>query len=424
MRFLDLFKKRKPEVKNFNFGGTGWSGDYGDGFLRGWTDDSGLDPSTNSAVMACMGWLIDTLPEPPTQVLDAKGEVVTSGIAYNVITRPNPDYFWSDIVGAVGVSLALDGNAFLRRRMTVLSQPQLEWVPSSQVEVKKEQGGTVYILTTQIGEKEVIGADEMIHFRSGIDPNNRMRGISRLRSILSDVMADDEITSYYRHVLKNLGIVGGFLSPTDDKVEITPEVANVLKERFNQMFTGKKRGGLFVASAKVEYKDVGMSPDKLALKEMSLRPEQRICAALRLPPQVIGLGAGLVTSTYANMKEAREMAVESCNGPIWAKIATTLTIKFQDWKILKAGESISFDLSVVRSLQEDETAKAERASLLYEKGVWKRSEARTYTGQESTPDDEVYKTDIDAAKAEATLMASEARNSQKRAEVYRNLGQE
>ena len=61
MRLLDLFTKRKPEVKNWTFGGTGWSGDYGDSFLRGWTDDTRLDPSTNSAVMACMGWLLSLI---------------------------------------------------------------------------------------------------------------------------------------------------------------------------------------------------------------------------------------------------------------------------------------------------------------------------------------------------------------------------
>jgi hypothetical protein len=40
----------------------------------------------------------------------------------------------------------------------------------------------------------------------------------------------------------------------------------------------------------------------------------------------------------------------------------------------------------------------------------------------STPEDDVYKTQIDMAKAEQQLAAAEARNSVQRAKMYEQLG--
>jgi HK97 family phage portal protein len=413
---------------------------FGDGFIRNstsfvspyWSHTAGARGPAweNSAVMACMAYLMRTMPDAKFRVKLTKGdeeETLPKHPLYDLVKMPNPSagYMWSDIASAIGVALSLDGNAYLRKRRNNLMQPgALEYVPFLNCEPKeREQGMGLTHYSVYNGRFwEDVAREDIVHFRIGIDEQNTLKGMSVFKSVVKEVATDNEATVYCHAILKNLGVLGFLITPTGDN-EFVKEQAVELENRILRQYTGEDRGKPAVLAYDAKVQTVGASPQQMAITDTRKTPEERISAVFGIPAIVAGLGAGLDRSTFANMKEAREMAAESCNAPLWARMGETMTAGLSE--SLKPGEYIEFDLSTVRALQEDEDAKHERARANFEKGIWKRSESRTYTGKVATPEDEVYNTDLQAQMAkdrsESELLAREARESQSRAKALEGL---
>lgn len=386
----------------------------------------GFVEQTNSVVAACLQWFVDTMPEARLQVkkLTASGsEVLPVHPVYDLLSKPNPSagYLWRDILGAIAVSQKLDGNAYLRYRFDGMSQVQsIEFIPAGHCEPMESFAGSGlrYYQVTVNGKSEPVPVNEIAHFRSGIDPRNTLKGFCAFKSVQRSVMTDNEAEVYNHVILKNLGVLGWMIAPVGD-AELSKEARDAVKAQFVSHFTGEDRGKPFVSSGAVEVTAIGHTPDKLQVTEIRKVPAQRICAVFRLSPLVVGVD--MDRSTFSNMKEARESAVESANAPLWAQIAEVLTGTMRELKILAPGEFLEFDLSTVRALQEDEDAKHKRAQDNYFKGIWKRSESRAYVGLTSTPDDEIYYTDIQAANAASKLMSDAQMKSTERALLFRAI---
>jgi HK97 family phage portal protein len=388
--------------------------------LRGYVEE------TNSVVAACLGWFVDTMPEAKLVVkkLTTEGEeVVPTHKVYELISKPNPSagYLWRDILGAIAVSQKLDGNAYLRYRFNGMAQVvALEYIPASNCEpVEAAYGsGLSYYRVTVGGKVENVPINEIAHFRVGIDPRNTLKGFCAFKSVQRSILTDNEAEVYNHVILRNLGVLGWMISPNGD-FAIDEKSAEHIKAQFVQQFTGEDRGKPFVASGPIKVEAVGHTPDKLQVTEIRKVPAQRICAVFRLSPLVVGVD--MDRSTFSNMKEAREAAVESANCPMWTQIAEVLTGSLRELKVLKPDEFVDFDLSTVRALQEDEDAKHKRAQDNYRWGVWMRSESRAYTNKTSTPDDDIYFTDIQAANSQTKLMADAQAKSQERSLILRSL---
>lgn len=406
----------------------------GDDFLRdrvGAPSVAGLRgpaESTNSVVAACLGYIVDTMPEAPIQIVKGKGkqtEVLDRHPLTDLLEMPNKStrYLMSDLVSAISASLALDGNAYVRIRFEGrYSQPSaLEYIPHDLVEPFEQYTGSGLSGYRVTGESAPVDPTHMLHFRVGIDSRNTLKGWSRFKSVQLSILTDNEAEVYNRYVLRNLGVLGWVISPKDSKDTIDPKAAMEIGDRFLRQFTGEDRGKPFVASKSVNVEAAGHTPDKLQVREMRRTPEERICAVFRIPPIVAGVGAGLERSTMANTKEQREQAVESCNCPMWRKLAETMTAGFRELGILKPGERIQFDLSEVRSLQEDETKRHERARANFEKGIWMRSESRMYTGMDFTTEDEVYSTDLNLKAAQDAILGQASRDAAARADTAKAL---
>jgi HK97 family phage portal protein len=411
---------------------------FGDGFIRSEGTLSGVPglrgpaQDTNSVVAACLGYIVDTLPEAKLRIRESTGstdETLAKHPLYAIIRRPNRSarYLWGDVVGAIGASLALDGNAYVRIRFDAYSQPEsLEYVPHDCCEPMEAYTGSglAYYMVNYGGKTDRVAPNEMLHFRVGIDSDNTLKGWSRFKSVQLSVLTDNEAEVYNRVMLRNLGVLGWIISPADEKTTITPEQADGIRERFLQQFSAEERGKPFVSSRGVKVEAAGHTPDKMMVREMRQTPEERICAVFRIPPIVAGVGAGLQRSTMANTKEQREQAVESCNCPMWAKIADVLTATFQDLGLLSDDQYFEFDLSTVRALAEDDDKRHARARENFKAGIWKRGESRSYTSKESSPDDEIYFTDLEAQASETAVLARENQKARDRAILFRALSEE
>jgi hypothetical protein len=100
------------------------------------------------------------------------------------------------------------------------------------------------------------------------------------------------------------------------------------------------------------------------------------------------LGLPSDSKTYNNMNEAREMFIEDTILPLLTTIAKTLQTAFiKEGLLLKENEELAFDYSCYRELDEDITAKYERAEKAFRAGGSTRGEYRKALGFQDNLDD-------------------------------------
>jgi HK97 family phage portal protein len=361
---------RYPTTYSGTQGTQGWlAGMAALGLLPGsrynWRREAG-DLWLNGVVLTCLNWVCRNWPEA-RQVVTRPGasdkpEQVPGHPALALLARPGRDYDSSVLWAGTLLSWFVDGNAYWYKERNALGQvvgltyvPHFMLAPYGSADGSRLIAGYAYRVD---GETYTYAPEEIVHFRNGVDPSNLRRGLGDLAGELRSVCNDNEGQSFSASLLRNMGIPGAILSPKE-KVNLTPEQAKQIKDRFREGFTGDSRGEPFVPSMPVELSKLSFSPDELALDKLSGMTIPRICGAMGLDPMVVGLPSA--TKTYSNYKEAREAAYENVIIPLQRTMDATLTEQLMP-EIRGAGPRDEFgrDYSAVRALQEDVTALYER----------------------------------------------------------------
>ena len=359
-----------------------------------------VDTTLSAPVMACVFWIVRNFPEAPIVVRsrdqDGKWEIDVRHEASTLLRKPNPFYSGALLLMSVIADLVSTGNGYIIKiRSEAGRVVQLWWAPNSLVTPKTDPRDPTLFIShydyTPRGVPQRIEVEDMIHLRWGLDPKNPRVGMSPLRSVLREIFTDDEAANFSASLLRNMGVPGVIISPKDGMSNVQEDQAEAIKAKFNENFTGDNRGSVMVMMGPTDVEVLSFSPEQMSLKDIRRLPEERISAVLGVPAIVAGLGAGLDRSTFANMKEAREMGYENGIIPLQRLVAADLTAQFLlDFEDDIEDNQIHFDLREVRVLQEDENALAKRHVELVLGGIEKRSEGRSAMGLPSEASDEVY----------------------------------
>lgn len=416
-----------------------WSGTGGQ-VGPGWDSWSFLRPVEdirlpwhNSAVGALIGWVSATLPEAPIvckQAVDGDpdGQVVDHPVV-NLLRQPSPHYDWVALLSGLILSDMVDGNAYLFKERSASGKVVgLRYLPHFQVAPQWDGAGqsfvTHYRLTQDNGQFDLSPAD-VIHIRNGIDPQRPRYGMSPLKAILSEVLTDNEATIYTHAILRNMGIVGAIVSAKGD-VDITPDQAVAIRDRWRSQTRGTGRGDPLVLSTPVEVKEFGATPEKMVLEKVRKVPAQRICAAYRIPPSVVSLGE--TDPTYSNLEGYTRLAWQACVQPMQRRFASALWHGLR-WDATGGIDDpalwLEFDVSQVAALQRDLNDEAARLEGLYQSGIITRAEARRGAGYDATSEDELYYTDLilgaGALDAKAALLRDVRERVRANREDYERL---
>ena len=356
----------------------------------------------NSAVAIGLKWYATTAPEAPFCVTRRASDGSTQIVPDHPLTlllrqprgqgkRGGAAVPASNLWAATILSLKVDGNAYwvLRRNEYTNRVVAIEYIPHWCLEPDWTDD-TEYIThyRYRIGSQQdqMIPVENVIHFRDGIDPENTRKGMSALRSLLREVVSDNEATAYTAAILKNMGVPGVLITPKADKTGVIKKVSEGFKERvkelWKQVTRGDSRGDAVVFDEPFDVTMPGWTPEQLALDRIRQVPEARIIAALQIPAMVVGLSVGDNQRTYANMREAREMAYESSVIPLLSMLADTLQVQLLPQITGRADESCGFDLTQVRVLQTDLSDLWTRAREAWESDGITRAEYRAMLGYE------------------------------------------
>lgn len=325
----------------------------------------------NSIVSACMRYSLDNIIEPPIQVM-APGEeglevVVSKGFA-QLTSLPmgsaTDEYqaSFQRMIQLTAWSLNFDGNAYWVE-LASKSGAFVGYMAVSHNDVSpKYDARQTKIEGYWIGN-DYFDALKVVHFRRGVDPSNCLLGESSLKSVMRQILTDNEIAQYQHAVVKSpvpsvMIVVPG---------QLTEEERKEVQERAEERFSGENRGKPFIADGDkdVRIEAVGWSPADIAIDKLARLPEERITAAFGIPAMVIGVGSGLERATYDNYRASQYFACVNHLDPLWSTIEDTITRRVLPKVDSVAGRVVKFDRSEVRALKEDENALYRRVTDLW-----------------------------------------------------------
>lgn len=348
------------------------------------------DTVENGIVAASIRWMATAISEAPIIVHDADGPLPEHP-ASELLLEPNGYYSQSTLLAGIVTSLFLDGNAYVLHEVSAGGRA-LWYVPHTMVRrIREPNGANIAAYDIRVGGKQVrVEAADIVHLRMGVSLEDPTLGMSPLAGVMREIACDDEAARYTHAILRNMGVPGVLISPKSEATQVTEETAERMKQLFTARFTGERRGEPLVFTGPMEVTPVGFGPQQLSVDTLRRIPEERITAALGIPAIVVGMGAGLERSTFANYAEAREAAYESSVIPLSRNIAADFTRALGERLGLGRGERFAPDLRNVRILQPDLDALAARMDIGVRGGWIRVSEARAALGLPVASEDEVY----------------------------------
>lgn len=353
----------------------------------------------NSAVMACINWLMRTFPQSkPRVVLENDSGLDPVPVPNHPLTallkRPNPFYSGTQLWRATVTSYYWDGNAYWRKVRNAVGQVIQLWYEPHWTIRPVRRSSDDFITTYQLWRNREwvdVPVEDIVHFRWSFSAYNQMLGMAPLASALRDVFTDNEAARYTAVMFRNLGVVGGIVSSGSEDLPINN--VDQLKAELQALTTGDERGKWLVQDVPLDFKQMDTDPTKMDTRANRKIGEERISALLGVPASVAGLGAGLDRNTFTNSEEAIKWAYNNNIIPTQDSMAEELDIQLvPDFTNVEA-QTIEFNQAKITVLQGDQAQKDQSTALLYNAGVIKRSEARKRAGQVPAEDgsDDIFK---------------------------------
>lgn len=383
----------------------GWGGQSGGngGGRRGWLrrmlpGSAGYDYEAeagelwlNSAIACCIGWVRRNFPEPRLTVVVRRGTEWVENPDHPVLEsleEPNPAYTDDVLWGATCLSAIVDGNAYwIKAKASVGPKRHYWYVPHWQMKPCWPGDGSKYISHYEYyvdGKIIDIPADQVIHYRFGLDPENERLGWSELKTCLREACADNEANTYTAAVLKNMGIVSILISPESDTAEIDEDDAKDLVDNIKKKSTGANRGNPVVVTVPLKTSQLAMSPEKMMLDKIRMVPESRICAAIGTPAQVVGLAVGELQKAFRSLAEANRHAYNNCLIPMQKSMAKDFQRQSRDLMKGRREERLVWRYDEVEALREDQAELTKRLVVAVGGPFMTVDEARSRAGLKPT----------------------------------------
>lgn len=361
---------------------------------RDWRNEAG-DLSLNSIVAICTRWYVVNFGQVNLNVyrsINAQKEQIDNDITELLNDPMNgtiaPSFVWGNFIQ----DYLLLGNAYLRKiRGVGNSVIALEYLPADCIRpVGDAKVAVQYYIYSTSGQEWQINKEDLIHWRYGRDTTDIRLGRSPITSLLREIASDNQASSTAYGLIKNGALPSIIIGPdaNDNSVDVSPDDLRTIKEKLRQDFSGDQAGGIAVMSGPYKMDRVSFSPSEMDLSEIRRLPEERIPAALGLNAMVLGLGAGIDRSTYANYQQAQASAWEDGMLPLLDSLCEILNISLLYEFNPRPGDYIDYDVSGVKALAEDLYANSDRAVNLYAAGVISRADAKRMINLEPDADDE------------------------------------
>lgn len=329
----------------------------------------------NELVYACIRERAENLPQSVLRVYPgnqptAHGESLEDHRLRKLISQPNPVTGEFEFFELSVTYLDLAGNCYWLIQRGRDGLPAELWpVRPDLIRVFPTLNPRVwsygYVLDPTTSARNVTSAiipiayQDIIHVKYP-NPLSAYFGQPPLRPAARATSLDNAATDFVDTLLRNYAVPGVVIKTA---TEVDQVIADKLKRRWKAAFSGNRRGEPAVLQAGMDVQPLGMTLRDLEFPDLRALTESRICAALQVPPILVGAKVGLDRSTFTNYQEARKQ--------LWEEAIFSLQRRFRDPVETRLMPEFSgtgrqrvttrWDNSQVLALQEAESSKWERA---------------------------------------------------------------
>jgi hypothetical protein len=393
------------------YGGSGWGRVRL--FLPGSTFDYEREAGpawTNSIVGLGLKWLGDRFPQPPLRAckIGRNGDYVPlpRHPAVDRWNRPNPFYTRRTMEAAIGLSLVVDGNAWIYKQRSKGSREIVglwwvrhDWVAPAWDERDPQSYLEGWWVQTEQGET-FVPREDMIHVRQGIDPLNDRLGLSPMKAQLREVCSDNEASTFTASLLRNAGVPGLMIVPDQENLRPNEKDAEKIKETIKDRFGGDRRGEAIVLGGRYKVEQVGFSPEQLRLDRLPQRSQARIASAIGVAAMSLGLDDP--NKTYSNLVEANRASWGSVTA-MQGLVAETLRYDYLDEWDDPTRTVLEYDYTGISELNEDLKAKHERVREDWKADMIVLSSAQELLGYDVDPAGDYYYSQRPATATDAPI---------------------
>lgn len=283
-----------------------------------------------------------------------------------------------EMIEAWVTRLTLTGLGYLWKLRNKGNQiDQLLSIPSSWVSPTFERrGGQLYQGFKIHGQKGTVTPEDLAVTKH-LDPSSITGAIGPYHAAQRDHALDVERENYLAEMLVNLKVPGLVVTVKDGFGKDDERRKEAKRDIRNSVGRGN-RGNTLLLEGDVTT-EVHNPLGDLDWPGFSNNIDARICMAFQVPAILVGARLGLLRSTYANYESARQSFYRETMGPLWKKLAGSLTRS-----LLRAeGEprlQVRFAYEDLPEFREGEDALALRVLNLYRGGLISREEARGALG--------------------------------------------
>jgi HK97 family phage portal protein len=342
----------------------------------------------NEVVNGALNIIINTVCEAPIHLVDKEGIILDNHPTEQLLQHINPNETQKQFIKRFLLNLYLGDVGFIEKVFTVggqLTELGLLRPDKVTISANKTLQSLTFIYEPNSESDAVEYQPDEIIMIPFIDPTDRLKGYSPLKSLARRIETDNEQTNHVMAVLQNGGIPGSILKVSDF---LDADNALALARGFDQKVKGDKKGSTIVLHGGVEYEMIGQNFKDLEAKELAKISEAKILSTLGVPLSVYGSISGQESSTFDNMRTGVKI--------LWRQTIIPLQSMIEDFlnndpdllpmKDRKKGIRIRFDRSEVEALKEDQDLLANRARLDYQAGIIYLNEARKRGGYKPIPD--------------------------------------
>lgn len=373
-----------------------------------WLSEAG-DFRQNPVVALGVDWIVRNVNSVPLKlyIRTKYGEEVEldGHPVLDLLANPNPVYSGHSLMSAAVTDVLCVGNGFWVLVPNMGGRVgELYWLDGRYMAPDFPVDGSVYLnswkyIPAGTGKPEIYDPSQIVDFKRGLDPWNDRLGYTPLSACCREMALIAMMAGYTASILKNVGVTNMVISPLGENA-FTPAQANELKMAIVQNVGLDNKGYPLVMTRPANVSALGATPNDLMLPNIDSTAVTRICSALGLSPMVLGLPDE--GKTYANYREAQRAAWMNSIIPLHDLLSASITKKLLSIYDPTGRMFFKWDYSNVEALAEDQNELATKASVLFEKGICTRNEARLMVGLEELEDGDIFASDMRAAESKMT----------------------
>jgi len=276
-----------------------------------------------------------------------------------VLEYPWPNGTTAELLGRMEQDISLAGNSYI-------------WKPEPDRLVHVPPHEVTIISSLSDGYRTVLGYDwdptplmtggrsenarflpveEVAHWSPIPDPQATFRGMSWLTSVLREVEADQQLTSYKSTFLANSATPSMLVKYA---AKLRPDTIDSIAQRFQAKYAGPSGIKTLVLDQGADATPMGSTFDQLNLDKVMTAGAERICAAAGVPLVIANLqGATSNAEWGAAMRRFADMTMR----PLWRSVCAALQPLVEN--VPEQGVRLWYDVTDVAALRQSETERAQ-----------------------------------------------------------------